>query len=133
MPILLQQNLSTLCHESLMTTYIYISIYIYTSLCLTFLTPPPMGFIPYLGSLPTLTVAQSISPSVEANPWPFKRSELPGSWQMHRYYICTKYFANKLTTLSLLSNEIYKQQQCSHNKTHLIQLENNTWFTKKNK
>ena len=28
---------------------------------------------------------------------------------MHKYYIYSKYFVNKLTTLSLLPDELYKQ------------------------
>ena len=40
-------------------------------------------------------------PPGDASPWPLKRSALLGCWQMPKYYIYNKYFANKLTTLSL--------------------------------
>ena len=41
--------------------------------------------------------------------WFMKRSKFSRCWQMRRYYIYSKYFENKLTTLCLLPDELYKQ------------------------
>ena len=49
---------------------------------------------------------------------------------MHRYNIYNKYFITKLTT----PEQLDKKQHCKQKKMHvLIQLNNNNWFTKKNK
>ena len=82
--------------------------------------PPYLWALPPFGLNP-LTVAQFIAPSPQwdAGPWPSKRLELPGYWQMHRCYIYNKYFSRKLTTLSLyqkcfINNNIVSKMKCMY-------------------
>ena len=46
------------------------------------------------------------NPPADANPWLLKKAELPGCWQMHRYYIYSEYFVSKLTTTSLYQKSL---------------------------
>ena len=71
--------------------------------------PPPLGFISHFSSIH--------NPPGDASPWPLQRSELSSCWQVHRYYIYNKHFANKLTALSLyqesfINNNIVNQLKC---------------------
>ena len=84
---------------------------------------PPLhswNLSPTWATLPTpSTVAQLLSPSGDVCLWPMKRSELSGYWQMHRYYIYSKYFINKLTTPSLyqksfINNSIVNKIKCMY-------------------
>ena len=67
----------------------------------------PLGFIPDLGYT-SLTLGQFISPPSPRR-WPLKRSELPGGWQMCRYYIDIKFCKKNYHPLP---EELYKQQHC---------------------
>ena len=67
--------------------------------------------------LNSLILAQSISPPEDPSPWPLKRSELSGYWQMHGYYIHNKYFVNNLATLfhyqkSFTNNNFVNKIKC---------------------
>ena len=61
----------------------------------------------------------------DAGTWYLKRSELSGSWKMHRCYISKKYFVKNLTTVSLyqksfISNNIVSKIKCIYWLNYII-------------
>ena len=107
--------------KSLKNSSIFSQQFIYVHDVLTFLTPPPshLWFLSPTQVNPPSTVSWFISSPGDAGQWPLKSSELPGCWQMHRYYTCNKYFVNKLTTFSLhqksfINNNIVNKIKCMY-------------------